>query len=1237
MCIMDFCRKNRGSISIFLLIVLLPMVTYATMIIDASRLQSAKSEISGAGDLAMSSAMADYEATLHELYGLFAMSPDEETLKKNVQGYFEKNIRNSLGDDANTNYVKEAAEKITNMAFNSEKIDINTYDFDNLINMNPENVQASYVQSSALSNPYVLKKQIVEFMKYRGPISCANNILSKVMAFKDSSNQTAVVEKKVNYTTKLGTIENPCINTYTHISEYFDLCNEFEAIRESLNKRYEQAERLCIAATIIKQGDSNLNKDSITFEQINNIQYNSESEEEILTDIENKLDENKRKLEEFGEFIDNGNGNFSFTFNEGKLNLNMVNSWNSYLGEIGDNVKGLKNYFTNPVNDVGKECILSISQNIKDYNQHKEYFYEKKDDIIELNNIIGTYEKLLSDYYNHIQNFCNQSEDEKKKAQLNERWRDECSRNSALVDGDNANVKGNLNEIFNLYNNTDPYINYANDCITEASKLIGDYLQKISNLEVAISYYINNDLDDVLAKLTDIETAKNDWGESVNAVKDQSLKSNFKSDFDAEGEKFDRSQITALKDIFGGVLKKLSNYEEKISNNAKYLNNKFPNKDTQYLSFITKDTVPETCFTYSEITIESIRGEKDKIESNPFYLQIKKMAENSKEEKGLDEDQKKETGSLNNLGNNNNRTGLDAGENKAKRGSVSYSGTIPEEVRNDDDTGENPDLKNTEISASEKEDQGEARKEYEGQGESATSSLSNVQGFLSKIGEIADQIGSLVYLEEYVTEMFSCDTDLIEKDNKTEIGITTLAGKTMKAEDSAFYGAEIEYILWGNKNPGTNVNINYGVIYMIRFALNAIYAFTDPEIQSYALEIATAIAGWTVVGVPIVQAIVTIVFALAESAIDICILKQGESVPIYKSKSTWKCSISGIANTAAQEVAKVLVKEAKKGALKLTDELFEKIEGEIEQEATEAAKTLSEELKKSAEQQINGIYTEVQNNIVTPFISQLAAVIDVDTEIDINSRVDDAFNKATDSVNSYINSLGDGMQKDIADAFWVYFSGNCLERFKGDVKNKLKDKESFTISGIIQGYVKESKDTIQSTIDDYITTATKKLKEGILDESGKLVDSAKGQVKSLISENMDSLSNSLGGSGSGSGSGQNGNANSSMSSKFNSLNYKEYCKILAFVQLSINQEKVLKRTGIIIQCNVRKKNNNDSFDISKAYTMVQISSDIRMNTLFPWAVSVDMNESNNEESMSPDIKNAKSDSVLIKYNAVNGY
>ena len=1262
--IMEFCRKNRGSISIFLLLVLLPMVTYATMIIDASRLQSAKTEISGAGDLAMSSAMADYEATLHELYGLFAMSPDEEQLKKNVQSYFEKNIRNSLGDEADKDYIKESAKKITDMAFSSDEIDINEYDFDNLINMNPENVEASYVKDSSLANPYILKRQIMEFMKYRGPISCANNILSKFAAFKDSSNQTTVVSNKVDYSTKLNSISDPCLATYELIEQYFKLSDEFNKIKESLDSRYAKAQQLYQVATIVMVGDCKLNKDKIEFETIEDIKYNGETKEEILSDIETKLNEiisidnngNGALEQQFGSFETDDNNNYKFTPNDELADLEVnKNAWGLSLKEIEDIADSFVKYdnIIDPDND-----IKLMQSHIDSCNSTKAKYVENKQKIIYFKKYIDTYDKLVQDYYTYYQRFCNKTDDNDKKDEILNKYQIFWSKSSLNPLCCLYYWQNYLGEVKNLYNTE--YIVYANRCIEEAYRLINEYAEKISALN-SKAQEIESKLGVVLNNLNEIEAAKENWKKSVDSVSDENIKSNFQSDYDAEKEKFDREKINNLKSIFSELkgkhaadeadVRSVTYFDLKFANNGepirtynRYIDNGLINKDTVYNASNFK------CQSNLSKDFKPTGNDKTQITSNEFYQQIEKMYK-SQDKHSLNEEQKGEVNNVNNFAQNG--TDLSGDSSSEVKRETANGGSIninlePETSSNEMTseqaeefiknkfktiTGNNSgNINDTKIVESDKKDSKEAGKEYSEKGNNAKDSLNKAQQFLSKIGEVADQLGSYVYLEEYVTEMFSCDTDLIKKDNK-DASITTLAGKKMDKNNSEFYGSEIEYILWGQENPTANITYNYGLIYMIRFALNAIYAFTSVEIQSYALEIATAIAGWTVVGVPIVQAIVTIVFALAESAFDIYTLKQGESVPIYKSVSTWVCSPTGAINAVVKEATKELMNKAKEKVIEMSDEAFEKLESELAENVDAGTKELTDYLENTAKNQINGIYSEVQNNIVKPFIDNLAQYVDVNKDINVNKSIDDAFEKAKASAESYVNGLGEGMQKEIANKLWSLFETNCLDSLKSQVKQKLNSKEPFTISDLINTQMETLKKETTDIVNEYIKKATDKLKKGILDEGGKIIDNAKGQVKSIISENMDSLSESITSkipSSNGSTTGTN-----SITSKFNSLNYKEYCKIFVFIRIVADEKSVLNNTAKIIQCNVNKKKNG--FCMGKAYTMVQISSDIRMNTLFPWAVSVDMDESNNEESINSDIKNAQSDSILIRYNAVNGY
>lgn len=79
---LKFCRKHDGAISIFLSLILIPTLLFAGVVVDGARIYGSKNMISGAGDLAMNGALAGYDGSLNDAYGLIAMSKTPEELSR---------------------------------------------------------------------------------------------------------------------------------------------------------------------------------------------------------------------------------------------------------------------------------------------------------------------------------------------------------------------------------------------------------------------------------------------------------------------------------------------------------------------------------------------------------------------------------------------------------------------------------------------------------------------------------------------------------------------------------------------------------------------------------------------------------------------------------------------------------------------------------------------------------------------------------------------------------------------------------------------------------------------------------------------------------------------------------------------------------------------------------------------------------------------------------------------------
>jgi len=157
---MKFFYRTKGVISIFLIIVMLPLFTSAVLLVDGARFQSAKTLIQEAGDLAAYSTIANYNIELKDQYGLFAIDDND------VQATFESYFRDSLGYSATDS---EDYSKIVQNAISTGIFKLGKYkdaNFFNMYNFIVDNASAEPLYP--LSTPAVLQNQIVEYAKYRG-------------------------------------------------------------------------------------------------------------------------------------------------------------------------------------------------------------------------------------------------------------------------------------------------------------------------------------------------------------------------------------------------------------------------------------------------------------------------------------------------------------------------------------------------------------------------------------------------------------------------------------------------------------------------------------------------------------------------------------------------------------------------------------------------------------------------------------------------------------------------------------------------------------------------------------------------------------------------------------------------------------------------------------------------------------------------------------------------------------
>lgn len=145
---MSFMKRQRGEITVFLALTLTIMISVLFTVIEAARNNAIQFQSECVADMALQSALAEYNRELLEQYELFFIETGYGSaeagyilLEQHIQGYMEKNF--TAGQDALGWNVKD------------------------LLMLHPEAVTVSAACGAADENGAVLERKAVDYMLYR--------------------------------------------------------------------------------------------------------------------------------------------------------------------------------------------------------------------------------------------------------------------------------------------------------------------------------------------------------------------------------------------------------------------------------------------------------------------------------------------------------------------------------------------------------------------------------------------------------------------------------------------------------------------------------------------------------------------------------------------------------------------------------------------------------------------------------------------------------------------------------------------------------------------------------------------------------------------------------------------------------------------------------------------------------------------------------------------------------------
>lgn len=192
-----FIKKNNGAVTVFLSLILVPVLAFTGVFIDLGRVWLAQGIAASSADLALNTVMTNYDKELNEYYGLAASCQNTEEFMKLSEEYFKKSLNSEIVDEE---YLDSLWKKLMVSVGNTEQAVTGSsteWSVDKAANFllmdasSDDSVKITKTdENSDLANPVFLKAQIVEFMKYRAPIGLAESILEQIKGYKAELNNS---------------------------------------------------------------------------------------------------------------------------------------------------------------------------------------------------------------------------------------------------------------------------------------------------------------------------------------------------------------------------------------------------------------------------------------------------------------------------------------------------------------------------------------------------------------------------------------------------------------------------------------------------------------------------------------------------------------------------------------------------------------------------------------------------------------------------------------------------------------------------------------------------------------------------------------------------------------------------------------------------------------------------------------------------------------------------------------
>lgn len=241
-----FSKGTRGAVSVFLVLILIPSILFCSVFVDLSRVFLSKSLAESSADLALNTLLTNYDADLKNWYGLAASCQTiEEFYEVSYQTFEKMMLSQGLSSDDIYSVIDKAVEFNENYVAQNGSLG-NLLQMEVLGKENGISVVDTGEPGANLTNPTLIKDQMVEFMKYRAPIELTVDLIERlskdesVAATETLAQDEKIVKAKNEHYEAEGEFLMAAYNSYIAIMDYVEMIRKDEMSSDALRAAVQE-------------------------------------------------------------------------------------------------------------------------------------------------------------------------------------------------------------------------------------------------------------------------------------------------------------------------------------------------------------------------------------------------------------------------------------------------------------------------------------------------------------------------------------------------------------------------------------------------------------------------------------------------------------------------------------------------------------------------------------------------------------------------------------------------------------------------------------------------------------------------------------------------------------------------------------------------------------------------------------------------------------------------------------